>query len=149
MNCIEVEQNLIFLAEGSLRPGLAETLLDHIAACNACKQKLEAIQYALTLIGREKIRNFDPYFSSRIMERIKKASGYHKIFRPSIFFGVIQPALALMVIGAAIYTGILLGEKVYPAFQPHENEWQVIADDFYLNDLGMENIESAFITQNN
>lgn len=149
MKCSEVEQNLIFLAEGSLRPGLAESLLDHIAACSTCKQKLGAVESALTVIEREKIRNFDPYFSSRIMERIKKTSGYNKTFRPSIFFGVIQPALALMIIGVAIYTGILLGEKVYPASQPQENEWQVIADDFYLYDLGMENIESAFITQKN
>ena len=155
MKCIEFKENLLLFIEGSLNPDLAVQIQKHLEKCNECQAFSLKLKSVLSVIEMEKIKESNPYFSMRVMERLKNKSSSNEIFKAFHFFRIMKPVLAILIMGVAIYTGILLGgsySKNYETTVMGDSRGihlQSIADEFYLNDLGMENIETLLITENN
>lgn len=155
MNCKEIKEILIFFIEGSLNPDIAVQIQKHLEKCNECKAFSLKLKSVLSLIEMEKIKETNPYFLMKVMERLKNKSRSNDIFKTFHLFRIMKPVLAIMLIGVAIYTGILLGGSYSNKYEStvmlnsRGIQLQSIADEFYLNDLGMENIETLLLTDNN
>jgi predicted anti-sigma-YlaC factor YlaD len=154
MKCHEIKENLIFFVEGSLNPEKTNQVQKHLEECNECQAYYLYIKSLLTIIEKEKIKDHNPYFSMKVMERLKNHSGSKEVFKAFHVVSILKPVFAVLLIGIAIFTGILLGD-IYTQKRDTLNiddsrasQLQAIADEFYLYDLGVENIETILITEN-
>jgi predicted anti-sigma-YlaC factor YlaD len=155
MRCEEIKENMIFYIEGSLNTDRAMLVKEHLEECHECQNFFLKVTSVLSVIENEKIKDSNPYFSMKVMERLKNQSSSNEIFKAFHFFRIMKPVMAIILIGVAIYTGILLGgnyskkNDITVMGDSRGIQLQSIADEFYLNDLGMENIETLLITENN
>jgi anti-sigma factor RsiW len=154
MRCEEIKEILIFFVEGSLIPDKTNQVQKHLEVCHECRASYLKLKAVLSVIEKEKIHDVNPYFSMKVMERLKNKSGSHEVSANFHFIRILKPVLAVLLIGAAIYTGILLGGSYSQKYETNSMEnsrntqIQAVADEFYLNDLGIENIETILITYN-
>lgn len=154
MKCKEIRDNLIFLADGTLSPDKGNQVQKHLEVCDECRASYLKLKGVLSVIEKEKIHDVNPYFSMKVMERLKNKSDSHEVSANFHFIRILKPVLAVLLIGAAIYTGILLGGSYSQKYETNSMEnsritqIQAVADEFYLNDLGIENIETILITYN-
>ncbi|MCX7806744.1 MAG: hypothetical protein N3A38_16390, partial [Planctomycetota bacterium] len=73
MDCGEVERQIGRLPYGELSRVEIETLMDHAAACAACRERLMAVRSLEAIIGRNLKRlGGDPTFARRVMERLER-----------------------------------------------------------------------------
>lgn len=155
MNCKEIKENLIFYVEGSMNPDKSSQVEKHLEGCDECRSSYLFLKDTLLVIEKEKIRDKNPYFSMKVMERLKRQSGSKQISGVFSFNRIYKPSLAFLLTGLAIYAGILLGGSYNNKYEiisredSRANQIQTVADEFYLNDLGIENIETILITDNN
>jgi predicted anti-sigma-YlaC factor YlaD len=155
IRCEEIKGILIFFVEGSLNHERAMLVKEHLEVCLECQYSFQKIATILSVIENEKMKDSNPYFSMKVMERIKNKSSSNEIFKAFHFFRIMKPALAIALIGVAIYTGILLGGNYSKKYETtvmgdsRGTQLQAIADEFYLNDIGIENIETLLIIENN
>lgn len=155
MNCKEINKNLIFYVEGSLDTVKSSQVQKHLEECNDCRSSIIFLRDTLIVIDKEKIRDTNPYFSMKVMERLKKQSASKQISGVFSFNRIYKPSMAFLLTGLAIYAGIFLGGSYTQKYEitsledSRANQIQTIADEFYLNDLGIENIETILITDNN
>ena len=155
MNCNEIKENLIFHVEGSLNPDRSSQFQKHLDDCDECQSFFLFLKDTLSVIEKEKSRDTNPYFSMKVMERLKIQSTTKQISWNISFCGMYKPSLAFLLMGLAIYAGIFLGGRYNKKFETtsfedsRTNQLQTVADEFYLNDLGIENIETILITDNN
>jgi hypothetical protein len=154
MECNQIKEKLIFLAEGSLNPDQEMHVHNHLKRCNDCQTFYHHVRSVLSVIEKEKIKEHNSYFSMKVMNKLKGAA------KPGItpglfsFPSIAKPLFASLLIGSAIYTGIILGRNFsiksnYSSDNLRTSELQSVADEFYLNDFEIENIETILITQNN
>jgi predicted anti-sigma-YlaC factor YlaD len=154
MNCNEIKENLIFLAEGNLEPESEFQVRSHLKDCIECDAYYQKMKSVLAIIEKEKIKESNPYFSKKLMERMKSHTKNETDPIPFHLIKALKPVIAVCLVAMAIYTGIFLGrsysQKNDISFNDSRaNELQVLADDFYLNDFEMENIETILLTENN
>lgn len=155
MNCNEIKENLIFYVEGSLNPVNSSQVQKHLDGCEKCQSFFLFLKYTLSVIDKEKRRDTNPYFSMKVMERLKSQSAAKQISGYFSFARMYKPSMAFFLMGLAIFTGIFLGGSYNKKFEitsfddSRTNQLQTVADEFYLNDLGIENIETILITKNN
>jgi len=153
--CNEIKENLIFYVEGSLNPDKSSQVQKHLDGCDECQSFILFLKDTLSVIEKEKSRDTNPYFSMKVMERLKIHSGSMQISGYLSFGRMYKPSLAILLAGLAIYAGIFLGGSYTKKFEissfdhSRTNQLQTVADEFYLNDLGIENIETILITDNN
>lgn len=155
MNCNEIKEKLIFYVERSLDPENSTQVEKHLEYCHDCQSSFLYLKNALSVIEKEKTREINPYFSMKVMDRLKRQSGSKQISGIFSFNRIYKPSLAFLLTGLAIYAGILLGGSYNNKYEitsredSRANQIQTVADEFYLNDLGIENIETILITDNN
>ncbi len=152
IKCNEVRKKLIFLAEGRLEKEQEVMLQHHLETCIECTTHYQKIKTALSELDKEKIREFNPYFSMKVMERLKNKAEPERALIP-YFTGILKPVMVVLLLAVAIFTGIILGGRYSQLNKTAVNgyratELQAITDDYYLDDLSMENIESILITDN-
>ena len=154
MRCKEIKENLIFFIEGSLNHDRAMQIQKHLEECQECKSSYLKLKSVLSIIETEKIKESNPYFSMKVLERLKYSSETSKVFSAFKIIRILKPVVAIFLIGIAIYTGILMGGSFshkYDTIVIDDSrgiQLQAVADEFYLNDLGIENIETILITYN-
>jgi hypothetical protein len=155
MNCKEINEILIFFVEGSLHPAKISQVQKHLDGCDGCRSSYLYLKRVFSVIEKEKIRNTNPYFSMKVMDRLKNRSGSKQISGYFNFGKIYKPSMAFLLTGLAIYAGILLGgryaqkNEITSFGESRTKQLQTIADEYYLNDLGIENIETIMITDNN
>jgi len=153
IGCREVRKKLIFLAEGSLGKNMEDRLLHHLETCSECTMHYQRMKSLFQELVKEKIKDSNPYFSMKVMDRLKNTTERSVTSRPSLI-GVLKPVMVILMIAIAITAGILLGgsysQKNRIVLNDYRSsELQAITDDYYLDDLEMENIERILITENN
>ena len=154
MKCNEIKDNLIFFVEGSLEQGMDLQVQSHLKECSNCDAYFQKMKSVLAIIENEKIKETNPYFAMKVMERIKSNTRNEMNTTPLQLVRVLKPVLAVFLVAIAIYTGITLGgsytqNNKVSIDDSRANELQVLADDFYLNEFEMENIETILLTENN
>jgi hypothetical protein len=155
MNCKETKENLIFYVDGSLNPAESSQFQKHLEGCDECRSSYLFLKNTLRVIEKEKTRDTNPYFSMKVMERLKIQSGPKQISGYFSFDRIYKPSLAFLLTGLAIYAGILLGGSFSQKFERNSSmdsrteQFQTVADAYFLNDLEIENIETILITDNN
>lgn len=154
MECTKIRNNLIFLASAELEPDEQAQMFAHLEKCHDCQLIYQKFQSAFSIIEKEKSRKSNPYFSIRLVERLENKSKATNRFTPYPAKQLLQPIFAILLIGIAIYTGILIGGSYSPKNNltydnSRSGELQVFADEFYLNDMGIENIESILVNEKN
>jgi len=155
MRCEEIKEILIFFVEGSLNPDKTNQVQKHLEKCQECKSSHLKLKSVLSIIETEIIKESNPYFSMKLIERLKNSSETNEVFSAFRIIGILKPVVAILLIGIAIYTGILIGGSYSHKYDTtviddsRGIQLQAVADEFYLNDIGMENIETLLIIENN
>lgn len=155
MRCEEIKEILIFFVEGSPNHERAMLVKEHLEVCLECQYSFQKIATILSVIENEKIKDPNPYFSMKVLERLKYSSETSKVFSAFKIIRILKPVVAIFLIGIAIYTGILMGGSFSHKYDTtviddsRGIQLQAVADEFYLNDIGMENIETLLIIENN
>jgi anti-sigma factor RsiW len=148
MNCKTIEKNLIPYVEGELAEGLAGEMQKHLASCKHCAALHGEIRSALGVLGRERISQTDPWFFDRLVLRMEKDRG---ISSPRLYYRrILQPVAASLVLGAAIFFGIVMGKWYSAPLDSGVQETQTtLAEQYslemYLNEMDFENIETILL----
>jgi hypothetical protein len=107
MNCGRCHKKLIPYLEASLKGAELEGIKQHLQECASCRSFADYLKTILVSFEDSRITTPDPFFYTRVKARLEKQtdgplvkSGWEKVFQPVAF------SLILM---AAIFTGILLG----------------------------------------
>ena len=106
MNCNEIKEKLIFHAEGSLNHDKSSQVQKHLDGCDECQSFFLFLKDTLSVIEKEKRRDTNPYFSMKVMERLKSQSSPKQISGYFSFSSMYKPSLALLLTGLAIYAAV-------------------------------------------
>ena len=114
MNCQLCQKESENYREGKLSGDLIIQVEWHLQHCAGCKESYRIMSIADGIINQEKTLTPDNDLASRIMVRIE-IPGYagNKIHVPII--RVLQPALLITSMAAAIFMGVLIGNIYKPA----------------------------------
>jgi hypothetical protein len=114
MNCQLCQKESDKYREGKLSDDLRTKVESHLQQCNECAESYRIQSIAESIIYQEKAINPDINLTARIMARIENLedTGY-KISKP--FIRVLQPALIVASMAAAIFIGVLIGNIYKPA----------------------------------
>jgi hypothetical protein len=127
MKCIKCKRLLMELSEGRLEGALAQSIREHLAGCDSCRQELYGIQSSLQLIDDAKRFQAVPKppadFAERVIERIHQGE---KTNFPSrrLASGIVTVCFVL-AIGAISLFYMEPWEKQSPPPRPDNN---VISD---------------------
>jgi anti-sigma factor RsiW len=139
MNCNKTRQNLIFLAEGSLSPGLAEVVHAHLADCKKCSHVYQEILQTLAVIETDKQVKVDPWFAGRVEQQFinLRTKSKSRIFELKPVFSLIKVLPVAASLAIALWLGILIGSELSPQLSSGEDApeagfyYDLVAEDIY------------------
>ncbi len=108
MNCKEANKDLIFLIEKELSSEKEKELLKHISDCDSCEKKFSELKASLATIETEKQIETNPFFYTRLEQRIENLEEAKESFS---YKRVLQPILAGLLILISINVGIYIGNN--------------------------------------
>jgi anti-sigma factor RsiW len=153
MNCKEIRENLVFLIDRELPPDKEEFVRNHLQTCAACKEAFVKLEQTWLQIEQQKIRETNPDFSSGVMEKIRIAAKPQRktVYTPGRL--ILQPAWRLALAGLAVIIGMVMGDSFYRSGiksvkDSEATRFQVVADEYYLDDFSIENLETILLTSN-
>lgn len=130
MNCKQIDKNLIFYIEGSIKESEKTIIQNHIESCPECAAKLNYLKSSLAQLELIKDSVPKPFMFTRIQGRLSKAPSVN---RNRVFVPVAWAAI--LVVG--LLMGSLIGNTIIP-FETQSN-YEVA---YLFNDSGLENVES-------
>ncbi len=146
MNCKEVNKNLIFSIEGELQPQKEMELLEHLMDCHDCNVLFMNLKETMATIAQEKATLPNPFLFTRIQEKISNLEEPRKIFHLKLdFIKILQPVTLSFLLLMGVIFGISLGNSFQ--YQTLGQSMVYQSDEFYLNDLQQETIESFLLTE--
>lgn len=114
MNCQLCQKESDKYREGKLSGDLRIQVESHLKQCNDCAESFRIQSLADSIINHERAIEPKNDLTARIMERIEILENTdYKITNP--FMRVLQPALIITSIAAAIFIGVLIGNIYKPA----------------------------------
>jgi hypothetical protein len=114
MNCQLCQKESEKYREGSLSDDLRIQVESHLKRCNNCAESYRIQSIADSVINLEKAYEPKNDLTSRIMGRIETLEDTdYKMTNP--FMRVLQPALIITSIAAAIFIGVLIGNIYKPS----------------------------------
>lgn len=155
MNCKTIHKNLIFFIEKKLPSEIEQQINLHLQQCNVCSSLYKEILATINSIDSEKKIETNPFFYTRLMQKIEniKSKKERIILKPA-FIRIFQPTLYSVIVFLGISLGIWLGYNInnesgknLPGSQA--SELQAYANEYYLNDFNLETIETFLLTDNN
>ncbi|MBE9481280.1 MAG: zf-HC2 domain-containing protein [Bacteroidetes bacterium] len=148
MKCKEVHKNLIFYIENELNAETQSKIQEHINGCVSCKKLYEKIKNTLGIINKEEKNKAYPFFFTRIQQKIEElnSSEIKTGFLPS-FTKALKPVTLAILIAFGIFFGINLGNKYETNnyTESNENLLQAYANEYYVNELNEETIETFLL----
>jgi hypothetical protein len=105
MNCSKFQSGLADFREGKLPEHEHHDFGSHMASCLSCRQLAAGYDELLSLIGREKETEPDPYAATRLIQRIENEFSGAQGNSSRQWIRFLQPA----AIAAALAFGILIG----------------------------------------
>ena len=146
MNCKEVNKNLIFFIEGELQPEKETELQEHLKDCLDCNALFMNLKETMAIITTEKETRPNPFLYTRIQEEISNLEEPRKVFvlKPN-FINILQP----VTLSFLLLTGVIFGISLGNSFQYQTPGQSMVyqSDEFYLNDLQQETIETFLLTE--
>ena len=146
MNCKEVNKNLIFYVEGELQPEKEMELQEHLKDCHDCNILFLNLKETMATIAQEKSILPNPFLYTRLQEKISNLEESRKIFvfKPE-FIKILQSVTLSLLLVLGVVFGISMGNSIQ--YQTPGQSMVYQSDEFYLNDLQQETIESFLLTE--
>lgn len=148
MKCTDTHKELLFLVEGSSTKEKKEELEKHISECKACKILYKEMNETFNLIEKEKVTEINPFFFTRIEERMKnKVRERNPIFSPTLRRAM-EPLMLAAVIAIGLFFGVLIGNNTESNTE-FANVEEEFAKEFYFenNELAYQSIEEYLIEE--
>ncbi|MCF8297232.1 MAG: zf-HC2 domain-containing protein [Saprospiraceae bacterium] len=108
MNCKEANKNLIFLIEKELSSEREIELRAHLNECKSCDKIYNELKATLSVVETEKQIETNPYFFTRLEQRINNPDEEKSNFN---YKKVLQPIFAGLLLLISINIGIYLGNN--------------------------------------
>ena len=144
MNCKEINKNLIFYIEGELQSEKEIELQEHLKNCHDCNVLFMNLKETLTIITKEKAIKPNPFLFTRIQQDISNLKEPGKmLFSPPAFTKILQTAAFSLLLIMGVIFGISVGNSLHDQTPNQSVVHQ--SDEFYLNDLQQEAIESILL----
>lgn len=145
MKCKALHNKLIFYLEGDLSEKEAEQVQNHLSECSDCARFASEMQKTLGILETEKSPEMNPFFFTRLKEKMKPQNGTFELKGDNPFLiRVLQPALFTLLLLAGIYSGIKIGQKAEGRFYATTDPDEKVIP--YLNEMEAEPIE-AFLME--
>ena len=109
MNCTFIKDNLFAIAEGTLPPNEQSVADKHIQTCSGCRKFFIYFRSVEETIQTTKSTEPDPFISTRIIANLESRYLSTSENTSFLFRFFLRPALLSLVLGMAIFTGILFG----------------------------------------
>ena len=138
MNCQEVKRKMIFYSDGELSDAESRAFRAHLDDCNECAHLYNELQSTISLTGKRKRLESNPFLFTRIEEKLEAMENRTPRQVP-VYRRVLQPVSLSLMVAAGLYLGILLG-NAYNAAE-NENQLNGFTTEYYLNDFQQEDIE--------
>ncbi|MBM3436490.1 MAG: hypothetical protein FJY07_09785 [Bacteroidetes bacterium] len=152
MNCIDLKKKLIFLVNGDFSSEEEKIALSHLDMCDRCRTLFEKLKTEWQDIENDKIKGEDKFFVNRVMKRIEAEESKQNSLISLPVIRIVKTVALSLISAAAILTGIILGAKFSIQFtNPAEQgypETEAFVNEYFLDELQEENIESILFTQN-
>ena len=108
MNCKLIEKKLLFFIENELDVKEMESVREHLDKCSDCHSLYLRIHDCIDLIQNDRLTETNPFFVTRVTERLKSANNKGLIRNLKKEF-VLQLAFYLVLGMLAIFSGLYLG----------------------------------------
>ena len=72
MKCTELETNAIAYLDGKLSARQRETMDRHLAACSACRERVQGFSQVMGLLGEWEAIQPSPFFNTRLAARLEE-----------------------------------------------------------------------------
>lgn len=133
MKCIDAIKLFTPYVEKSLASSEAADLEQHIAECAKCREEINLVEKAYSVIHAEKEETLNPFISTRILETIKSGNkrGTRHVRLRKVYLGALVAASLLL----GIFAGIHADKYTYSSGT--ENPDNLVL----MNDMASEKIE--------
>ena len=105
MKCRKVEKNLIHYLEKDLPDEKYLMIRDHLDSCDQCNKLLREVQLTLQIITHERVKETNPFFYTRLKQRVENETGKGFIIRKEkAWKRIVYPAFYAVFIALAEVT---------------------------------------------
>jgi predicted anti-sigma-YlaC factor YlaD len=137
MNCNLCKEHLEAYLWGNLSEGTKAQVKAHLEICSDCTQVYNLEILSRRVISEEKELKSNPFLSTRVMAGIEALEQTRKTgVTVPLFRRVLKPVLVAVSIAAAVFIGIMAGNKYQPSSRP-EN---VPVELTYMDDAALESV---------
>lgn len=142
MDCSRVHKHLIFYIEGSLEADNFSAMEEHLRICNECSSFADMLRASLNVIEQEKKIIDDNDFTGKVMARINSGERVVNTY----LVRIIRYAAAAAIVIIGVFTGINIAKVASGSGEYRTGE--LSDEEYYLNDMYQEPIESFFLLKN-
>lgn len=105
MNCKDTKRLMLQFLDGELSAEKTSEINEHLMVCSDCSGEINSIKQLYGLIEEEKKEfSYNPYLSSKVLERIKEDNE-----PKAILLSPMRYVLVASLSAAAVFVGIVLG----------------------------------------
>ncbi|MFZ4400642.1 MAG: zf-HC2 domain-containing protein [Bacteroidales bacterium] len=148
-NCEEIENNLLFYINNELSSELKSSITSHLTECEHCNCLVNEVSSTMQIIEAMKIKENDPYFYTRLNQRMESQHTEKDIFA---FFPkrILQLAAIFCLLAIGSFTGIRIGNQYNPknaevtAEETRALQLNAYSEENYIAEISNEDIESLF-----
>jgi predicted anti-sigma-YlaC factor YlaD len=140
MNCKLIEKKIIFYLENELDAKQSSMVEAHLNECLACKYLYTQIEASLNIIKSDKLTETNPFFSTRVIEKVKNQTKTNPIldwipkkqlvFQFSVYILLIFFAL---MAGSYLGSGINATDQIVTETNSDTTDYQLFADSYHYN----------------
>lgn len=144
MKCKEAENKIIFYLEQDLSQDEMTFMHEHLKSCSSCKEKADAMSAVLFAVESQKITGQDPFFYTRLRQKLTSVNETEKGFLSKSLVPVAQ----VMLVAASLVIGLFIGLNKETVSYTREEALESFADDYYLFETRYDPIETIMFTEN-
>ena len=151
MDCQFVKYNMINYLEGQLKALEVQAFDSHLEQCDSCRTVFEEFAKTYNMLEADKHVQPNPFFFSRLEQRIINEQQSLPGFIPQIFAKAIKPIMATLLILLSILSGVLIGSQFTDgayAGSAYDSELEYYTESVYFNNVDDEPIEYYLLNQN-
>ncbi len=142
MNCQLCKKHLDAHIGGRLPEDVQSALRTHLGGCEECNSYYISMLVTGKMVEKELTAEPNPFLVTRIMAKVESLQEAASEVRPSFTRRVLQPALVILMLAAAVFAGITAGKAFYSSVQPVGVPEELV----YLNDASLESL-TLFTTE--
>jgi len=113
MKCRELEQNAVVYLDGKLTPPERGAVEEHLAACAACRERVEGFSSVMGMLGEWRGVEASPFFQTRLAARLKEEpasqSWWARLWQDAATRPIAPPMFAI-ALGTVLAIGAVLIE---------------------------------------